>query len=74
MPEGTSSLPCTPYRVAAAAAVWTVMAKALKAHSPRGQRSPPSRRRSQSGGGGLRCMSAMDLVAFGCGRLRQPPP
>ena len=44
----------------------------LRVRSPRGQGSPPSHRRLQSGGGGggMRSMSAVDLVAFGCGRLR----
>ena len=43
------------------------MTKALKACSPRGQRGPPPRPRLRCGGGGV---SAVDLVAFGCGRLR----
>ena len=68
-PGGTSqTLPCLPCRAAAAAAVWTAVVKAQEARSPRGQRSPPSSSAAERGGGG-RNMSAMDLVAFGCGCL-----
>ena len=44
-PEGTSCLPCWPCRAAAAAAVRTGIAKALRARPPLGQRSSPRRRR-----------------------------
>ena len=40
--EGTRSLLCLPYRAAAVAAMWTGVAKTLKARPPLGQRSPPS--------------------------------
>ena len=68
VPEGTRSLLCSPYR---AAAVWTAVAKALKAHSPRGQRGPPSRRRSRCrGGGGGGCA---EHVRYGPGGLWRWP-
>ena len=56
-PEGTRSLPCWPCRAAAVAAVWTGMAKALRARPPLGLRSPLPRRQPQregGGGGGIR--------------------
>ena len=49
--EGTRSLPCLPYHAAAAAAVWTGVAKALRARPPLGQKSRPSRRWPQRGEG-----------------------
>ena len=35
-PEGTRSLLCLPYRAVAVVVVWTEVAKALRARSPRG--------------------------------------
>ena len=69
--EGNKSLLCLPYRATVAAAVWTEVAKARGARSPRGQSPPPPPLASTVAewGGGGRSMSAMDVVAFGCGRL-----
>ena len=54
-PEGTRSLPCWPCHAVAVAAVWTGVAKALRARPPLGQRSSPRRRRPlREGGGGVR--------------------
>ena len=70
--EGTRSLPWWRRRATAVAAVWTGMAKALRARPPLGQRSPPPRRQPQREGGGGRTQStcAIDPVALGWGRLR----
>ena len=69
-PEGTRSLPCLPCPVAAAAAVWNGVAKALRARPPLSQRSSPPAASAAAQGGRARSMSATDLVAFGWGRLR----
>ena len=71
-PDGTRSLPCLPGRHAADAAVWTRMAKALRASPPLGQRSPPPPPPAASAaarGGRVRSMSATDPVASGWGCL-----
>ena len=61
------------YHAAAGAALWTMVAKAVRACSPRSQRSPPLGHQLWStGGGGGRSMSTMDLVALGYGCLRPP--
>ena len=69
-PEGTRSLPCLPCRAAAATAVWTRVAEALRARPPLGHRSPPHAASAAARGERVRSMSANDLVTFGWGRLR----
>ena len=69
-PGGTSRRGLGRFRAAAAVTVWTGAAKALRAHPPLGQRSPPLAASAAARGGRARSMSATDPVAFGWGRLR----
>ena len=64
---GTRSLPCLPYRAAAAAAVWTGVAGAEGASQ---EELPPPAASAAARGGRARSMSATNPVAFSWGRLR----
>ena len=71
-PKGTKSLPCLPCHTTAVAAVW-IEGEGAGGVFATGSEAPPlaspAAVRWGEGGGG-RSMSAMDLVAFGCGHLR----